>query len=382
MPKNSFIYALATLSGTIIGVGLFSLPYITAKVGFWVMLFYFIALGSVAIVTALMYGEVTMRTEGLHRLPGYAGKYLGPNAKKLTFFTNIIGFYGALLAYLVVGGQFLTDLFVPAMLQNSYWLYGFTLIFFLAGTLLILFDIKGIAQTELIGLILFFIILIVIFAKGFGSIKISNLSNFDPQHLFLPYGAILFSICGMALIPEVKEILRYNQKLLKKVIPLAILIPIITYLFFIILVCGITGSATSEKALDGLTGILGGKLIIFALIFGILTTFTSYIAMGLTLKKVFWYDFKISKHTAWFLSCFVPLVLFFLGINNFIDIISFTGGIMLAIDSVLVILIYLKAKKTGDKKPAYHLHIPEFISYSIIFLFIIGAIYEIYYFVK
>jgi len=35
------IYALATLSGTIIGVGLFSLPYITLKVGFWVMLGYF-----------------------------------------------------------------------------------------------------------------------------------------------------------------------------------------------------------------------------------------------------------------------------------------------------------------------------------------------------
>jgi len=46
--KNSvFFQALAILTGTIMGVGPFSLPYITAKVGILTMSFYFLILGAV-----------------------------------------------------------------------------------------------------------------------------------------------------------------------------------------------------------------------------------------------------------------------------------------------------------------------------------------------
>ncbi|MAF20621.1 MAG: hypothetical protein CMI55_02985, partial [Parcubacteria group bacterium] len=83
--KRSFIYALSTLVGSIIGVGLYSLPYITARVGIWVMLFYFLVLSLVSILIGLIYGEVILRTKGLHRLPGYAEKYLGLGAKRITF---------------------------------------------------------------------------------------------------------------------------------------------------------------------------------------------------------------------------------------------------------------------------------------------------------
>ena len=43
---KKFIYPISTLSGTIIGVGIFALPFVTLKVGFWVMLGYFFILGS------------------------------------------------------------------------------------------------------------------------------------------------------------------------------------------------------------------------------------------------------------------------------------------------------------------------------------------------
>lgn len=40
MIKGDFLKALILILGTTIGVGLFGLPYITAKVGLWVMLFF------------------------------------------------------------------------------------------------------------------------------------------------------------------------------------------------------------------------------------------------------------------------------------------------------------------------------------------------------
>ena len=66
------IYAIATLSGTIIGAGLFALPYITLKVGFWMILAYFLLLGGVVILIHLFFGELALKTPDFKRLPGFA----------------------------------------------------------------------------------------------------------------------------------------------------------------------------------------------------------------------------------------------------------------------------------------------------------------------
>ena len=89
MFKKNSLYAFATLTGTIIGVGLFSLPYITSRVGIWVMLGYLLVLGTVVLMVHLMYGEITLRTDAVCRLPGYAGRYLGNWAKVLAFFYQV-----------------------------------------------------------------------------------------------------------------------------------------------------------------------------------------------------------------------------------------------------------------------------------------------------
>ncbi len=379
MRDKNFFKALATLTGTIIGVGLFSLPYITSKVGIWTMLLYFLIIGVIALLTNFVYGEIILRTKGLHRLPGYAEKYLGKWAKGLSFLSNSLGLGGALLAYLVVGGGFLFSLFNPFFGQS---LLFYVLTLFLIGSLLIYFGIKSIARVESILLILFFIVLLFIFQKGFSLIETGNLFNFNPTYLFLPYGAVLFSLFGSSLIPEIREMLKDNPKDLKKVIFWSILISALTYLFFIIIITGITGQNTTDDAITGLKNVLGNGIVNLALIFGFLTVFTSFLTIGLTLKKILWYDIGIKKNLSWALACFVPLIFFLLGFNNFITIISLAGGVFLGIDITLMILIYLKAKKRGDMQPAYSLNLPRLLIYSLILFFILGAIYEIYYFVR
>jgi len=104
MFNKQFVYALATFVGTVIGVGLFGLPYVALKVGFAVVLFYFIFIGIVTALVLLIYGEIILRTEGVHRLPGYAEKYLGIWGKRVAFLSIVLTLVGALLAYLIVGG--------------------------------------------------------------------------------------------------------------------------------------------------------------------------------------------------------------------------------------------------------------------------------------
>jgi len=365
---KSFIYPVAVLSGTIIGVGLFSLPYITLKVGIWVMLAYFIILGGLVALIHYLFGKVAVNTPDFLRLPGYAQLHLGKWGKRTALFSTVIGLLGALLAYFIVGGEFLASLFSP-IFGGSNLLYS--LLYFIAGSLLIFFGIKIISKIELWGMALFFIVLIIMFFKGFPSIKIDNLFlKSDISLFFLPYGPILFSLWGASIIPEVEEMLGKKKELLKKIIPISLLIPILIYILFIFLVLGITGASTTESALTGLKDFLGPKLFSLGIILGLLATFTSFISIGLTLKNLFSFDLKINKHISLAITCFVPLILFLIGIKNFIPVISFVGGITIGIDGILILLMYNKISRKNL------LIIP------LVLVLLGGIIYEIIYFIK
>lgn len=363
------IYAISVLSGTIIGVGLFSLPYITAKVGFWVISGYFLFLGILMILIHLFFGELSLKTPDFKRLPGFAKIYLGKWGERIALISTILGLFGALLAYLIVGGEFFEELLSPFFGGNSLF---YILIYFTIGAVIIYSGIKAIAKVEFWGLILFFLILISIFFRGQNIINIRNLFPTPNWSLFfLPYGAILFSLSGAALIPEIEEMLGKNKKLMKKIIPVAIFIPIVVYLFFIYLILGITGEQTTQSALVGLRQYLGDGIVSLALLFGLVTTFTSFLTLGLTLKKVFWYDLKIKKNLAWLITCFVPLILYLLGFKSFIAVIGFVGGVMLAIDMILILLMYKKINKRKF----------SFLIYPLILIFVLGIIYQITYFI-
>ncbi len=374
-PLMKIACALAVIAGTCIGVGFFVLPYITLKVGFWVILGYFLLLGGLVMVVHLFFGELVLKTPDFKRMPGFAKLYLGKWGQGLAYISTIAGILGALLVYLIVGGEFLSELASPVFGGNS---LIYTLLYFVAGALFIFSGIKAIAKVEFWGLLLFFLILFIIFFQSKEFLTVSNLFTApDKSFLFLPYGIILFCLWGATMIPEAEEMLGEKRKLILKIIPAAILIPIIVYLFFIYLILGITGPETTESALSGLRSVLGNGMVSLAFCFGILTTFTSFIALGLTLKKVFHFDLKINEKLAWAITCFVPLILFLIGIKSFITIISLIGGVMLGIEGILILLMckksYTKLKESSFKC---------LLVYPLILIFLIGIIYEIIYFIK
>jgi tyrosine-specific transport protein len=363
------IYATAILSGTIIGAGLFALPYVTLKLGFWVMLGYFVVLGSLAILIHLIFAKLALKTPDFKRLPGFAKIYLGRKGEIIAYTSTILGLFGALLAYLILGGEFLMGL-LSSYFGGSLLFYIF--LYFIAGSILIFFGIKAIARVEFWGITLFLIILSAIFFRGQEFIEVKNLFigswQSGNENFFLPYGVILFSLWGAALIPEIEEMLGKHKKVVTRIIPIAISISIAIYLFFIYIVLGITGPETAESALLGLKTVLGNEIVALALLFGLLTTFTSFITLGLTLKKVLWYDLKFSRITALSITCFVPLILYLLGFDNFITVIGSVGGIMLAVDGILILLMY---KKLEGKK---------WLVYPLMFLLLIGIVYSLIYF--
>lgn len=402
-----FLKALSVFLGTVIGVGIFGLPFVAFKAGFFVIILFFLLMILVAVSIHFLYAEIVLGTKKIHRLPGYVEEYLGEKWKKITFLVVALGLMGALLAYLIVGGEFLNFLFAPYF-GGSPFLY--TLLFFALGSYLVFRGMKSISGVELSLLIVILIILVVFFIKALPSINIAHFKTLDFKFLTLPYGVVLFSLWGSALVPEIKEMFaasganphtkrgqgakgaknnevspRYGVRAkeirtnLRKVILWGIIFAAVIYLFFIFIVLGASGPATSKEAISGLGGVLGNNVIKLGFIFGIIACFTSFIALALTLKKVFWYDFGLPKNLAWFLTCFLPLALFLFGVREFIGVIGFTGAIALGIEGIIIIFLYREFLK--KKSPTFQRRRgmnPAF--YLLVGIFILGIIFELAYF--
>lgn len=366
-----YIYTIATLSGTIIGVGIFSLPYITTKVGLGVMALYLFILTLLVLLVNLFFSQVALKTTDFIRLPGYAKIHLGKWGARVATLAAILGSLGTILAYIIVGGGFLANLLIP-ILGGSVFLYTF--LNFIIGALLIFWGIRAISKIEFWGLALFFVSLIIVFWRGFSFFNIGNLFS-QPGgfgNFFLPYGPILFALWGASMIPEIEEMLGRDKKKIKKMVSIGTIIPAVVYLLFILLVVLISGSSTSQEAISGLKAILGQRITSVMFLAGFLAVFTSFITVGLTLKKVFWYDLKMPHYFSWVLTCCLPFIFYLLGFNDFIKIIGFVGGVMLAIDGILILLMYRKIQINKTR----------ILVYPLILIFITGIIYEIIYFLK
>jgi hypothetical protein len=148
------------------------------------------------------------------------------------------------------------------------------------------------------------------------------------------------------------------------------LIPAIFYIVFTILILGITGDQTTSSALTGLVTVLPKSVALVALAIGVISTFVALIAQGLLIKEMLMYDVRLSSRWAWIIVCAVPLVLFLLGLNSFISLVSFVGGFLLPIDGVLILLMYLKI---GGKK---------IVALPLVVFFVLGILYEIIYIIN
>jgi len=149
------------------------------------------------------------------------------------------------------------------------------------------------------------------------------------------------------------------------------------YFLFGLFISGVTGINTSQEAFQGLIPFLGQKVMLLGAIFGIFTVSTSFLTSANYLKNTLIFDYKIPSLISFNLVVFTPLILFLVGIRQFILVIAFIGIFMGLVDGTVISLIYQKAKKYGDRIPEYSLNIPKYFFYSIIIILFFGAFIEI-----
>tara|TARA_Y100000310_G_scaffold161721_1_gene161637 strand:+ start:18428 stop:19537 length:1110 start_codon:yes stop_codon:yes gene_type:complete len=369
MFKRKFFAAAFTLTGTIIGAGILGLPYVFSKSGFSIGVFWLILLGMIMLFVNLCLGEVSLRTKKIHQLPGYAEKYLGKKGKIIMFFAVIFGIYSALLAYLIGEGQSLSKLFFGTLDYSIY----FTFAFWILMTLLLREGLKELKKVELYGVTIIIGIIMAIFLWFIPQVNFSNLNYYDFSNLFFPFGVILFALLGFTSIPELRQEIKGEEKLFKKAIIFGTLIPVFLYFIFTLIFVGILG-----KNIEQVATISFGSFII---ILGIFTMLTSYFVLSFSLKDIFIYDLKKKKLSFIFVSL-VPLLLYlfvtFFNFADFVKILGIGGVVSGGLTGILILLMNINAKKTGNRKSEFSVPINWFIIGILSLIFVLGILVELF----
>lgn len=374
--NKRFFHAVAMMVGMIVGVGIFGVPYAVEKVGFALGFLYIFIMGLLLLLVHLLYSEIVLRTEGKHRLVGYAAIYLGEKGKIVAAVAQILSFYGALIAYIIIGGQFLHLLLSPVF-GGTVFVYQIG--FFIFMSLAVGAGLRLVAPIEFAMTMFLLVVVAIIFIFGLSYVWYPNLYVMNLKEIFFPYGVILFALGGAAAIPEIRELLRGQEKKMKKAIVWGTAIPLIITIIFSFVVIGISGENTTSEAISGLVGPLGGNIVILGAVFGFLAIATSFLVLGLNLKEIFKLDYKINSWLSWLLACLVPFLFFLLARPEFISVAAFTGAVLGGLEGILIILIWLKAQKEGKRTPEYSLKVSEWVLSLVVFIFILGLIYKIIY---
>jgi len=370
MKRGLLFGAVATLTGTIIGAGFLGIPGVVAKSGFLVGAIHIIAIGFIMMFINLCFGEISLRTKGLHQLPGYARKYLGKIGAGKMFFVMIFGIYSALTAYLIGEGQSLSF----ALFGTLKYAMMLGIGFFALMAFLTYMSIGALKKGESFGLIAVAFIVLLIAIIFIPQINPSNLTYQTDGifNSFLPYGIVLFSFLAFSAMPELEKELKGNERLMKKAIIIGSIIPIIAYLLFTFVAVGIKGNATPEIA----TFVFGRGYTILA----VLTMFTAFFALSMALKDMYMLDLKLKKTTAWLLTCFVPFALFLIitkyNLSTFSRLLELSGVISGGVSGIAIVLMLMKAKKSGNRKPEYSMPMNWLIVALAVLLFTFGIIYQ------
>ncbi len=371
-----FFLPVSLLAGTIIGAGIFSLPFVFKESGFSIGFFYLTLSAIVFTITHLMYADIILRTNGNHRFPGYAQKYLGEWAFWFSIFLAVIQGLIILTIYLVLSKSFLDIL----LGNNAEFIKIF--LFWILSSFGIFFSLRKLATIEffitggIIGIIVF------IFGLGFLELKTLTLDYFSPIWIngLLPLGAILFSLSGRTAIPLLVDYFansKYGMANLKRSIEWGTILPAIVYGGFVLGVAALSPIITAD-AVSGLIGIVPLAAMALIGILGLLSLFSSYIVIGLDVSNTLKYDLNIPRIFKILIVVGAPMLIYLAGFKNFISLVSITGGIFLSLEFIFIVIMWLRLNSLSDKTSQLFHSRKLLIAIFPLSTFSIALIYEVF----
>jgi amino acid permease len=374
--NKKIISATASLIGAVIGAGLFVLPHFLKEGGWLTFLICLIIFGGGMILCHLLLAEIILRTKKRKYFTGYVGKYLGERARRLSFLYLFPGLVGALLVYMLMVGQFL-------FLFGQPWLkippfYG-SLALLVFASLLVFRKEKMLLKTQSASS--FFLAVILLATIGYAAFKINpdSLIAFGKSFpLGLP-GIIFFSLTGWNALPMMARILTTpeNKKKMGAIILFSLGGVALLYFLFSLALTSLGVDIINWSQIDYLSVSSFYLVKVLALI-GLIAGAASFFSLGNYLKNSLVVDYHFPNRLAIGATILAPLLLYLLlGSGHLLSLMGIVGAFLGSLQGGIILLIFLKARKRGNRPPEYCLRNPRLAAGYMVFTLIAVTVLQI-----
>ncbi len=343
------------LIGTVVGVGIFGLPYVFSRAGYVYGLIELVVIAALSLLTYLLYADLLAVSTTHARFVAMISHQLGLAGRWLASIGFFGALWGAMLAYIIVGGQFAVTALRPLMtielLQAQIFIWLLASVSIIGGNLFV-------RRLQAIFIPVFFVMIVALTLFALPNLHFEYLTTFDPDNIFLPFGALIFAFSGFSAIPECRDALGRHVGLMRPALWLGIGLVSVLYGLFCLAIVGLTGPFTSVQAVDGLRYVTDPWVASFVSIIGLLTVFTAFISVGTSLTNSLLYDFRGRFLSSWALVVLVPLIFLLIGARDFIQVIGATGGLLGGLCGLILLIAYERARLTANL-PKRALAVPQ-----------------------
>lgn len=370
------VVASFTLMGAIIGVGLFGVPYVTTRIGLPAAAAMFVGIGAIQLLQHLMYAEVAIAAPERLRLVGLARKFLGARSAFIAAAAQMLGYWGAQVAYIIVGGKFLHLLLAPFFGGAE---FAYQMAWAAAGAIVVLYGLSVVSGVDFIATALMLGVLGLVFALGapqWSFVRASAPMAGGIRDLALAYGVILFATSGLPAVLELEEIVDGDRRRYRRAVALGSIIATVIIASFALFAVGVVGTGMTEAAVDGLGASLGPAATVLLAVFGFFAVATSYLPVALNLRTTLEVDFRLPPLASWLFAVVAPVAFFVVTGAGFIGVIGFIGAVLIGVVGTIISAMYLRVARRHlvKREP---LIVPEPVVYAMMVIFILGAAWGI-----
>lgn len=361
--------ASSLLAGTILGAGIFSLPFVVGRLGFVPGLFYFFAFGVVYAVLHLMFARLILKESSGHNFLYLTEKFFPRPLKIFADFIIIGESIFTLLVYLILVPAFMRLVFPASDLS-------IVLVFWAVGSAFIFVKLNWLGWTEFLDVIcVLAIVAAVIFLGGLHFENIPLLApagQSAPFAWLLPLGPFFFALYGRSAITKMIEIhgravVAGREFSIKKAVWWGTFVPVGLYIAFTAVVLAFD-PAIGPDTVSSLARLSPALSAVLALA-GFVMLWTSYFMIGLNLKDILVRDLNLSRVLGACAVIILPIALYLIGLRNFLEAIGIAGGFFLALESMFIVMMWRKAfPENGWRKfsPVLYLVFLAAICYQIV----------------
>ncbi len=333
------------LIGSVEGVGIFGLPYVFSQAGFVFGGIELLIVGALSLLSFTIFSDLLAINKGHVRFIAVVSNQLGPLGRALATIGFYGGLWGALLAYIIVGGEFAGNALSPLFGGEN---FSYQVLFWLVASACMIGGTLFVRRLQAFLIPIFFVMIVALSLFALPHLHVEYLNTLEPTNVLLPFGVLVFAFSGFAAVPECREALGRNKGLIRSSLLLGTVLIASLYLLFCFAIVGMTGPFTSVQAVDGLRFVTSPWLSIFVSIIGLCTVFTAFVSVGNALMNSLMYDFRGRYLSSWWLAVTIPGVAFLFGARDFINVLGTTGGLLGGLCGLVLLVAYERARMTAQ----------------------------------